>query len=85
MNTLKRIYVIAYIIGAVQLTVIGVQGLVDQHHMLASLGVMMTTLPIVVVLTLALFTQRVARTSANFPSLLMLRIRATPIFRAGRM
>ncbi|MDG1416165.1 MAG: hypothetical protein P8P99_00020, partial [Maricaulis sp.] len=72
MNTLKRIYVIAYIIGAVQLTVIGVQGLVDQHHMLASLGVMMTALPIVIVLTMALITQRMARTSANLPILLVL-------------
>ena len=72
MNTLKRIYVIAYIIGAVQLTIIGVQGLVCQHHMLASLGVMMTALPIVIVLTMALITQRMARTSANLPILLVL-------------
>ena len=72
MNTIKRIYVVAYMIGAVWLTVQGVNGLIAQQHMLASLGVVMTAIPIVAILMRALITRRVARTSANFPGLLIL-------------
>jgi peroxiredoxin len=67
MNALKRIYVMLYITGAVVLVQAGISGLVTGHHPIASLGVLLTAAPIVLVLTLAMITKRVARTSANFP------------------
>jgi peroxiredoxin len=72
MNTLKRIYVMLYIIGAVVLVQTGASGLIAGYYPFASIGVLLTAAPIVVVLSLALITQKVARTSANFPIALSL-------------
>tara|TARA_R110000868_G_scaffold90914_3_gene252038 strand:+ start:2894 stop:3736 length:843 start_codon:yes stop_codon:yes gene_type:complete len=67
MNTLKRIYVMAYLTGAIILVIKAGQGLIFGHHWIASVGVLLTALPIVLVLAVAMLTRRMARTSANFP------------------
>lgn len=67
MNTLKRIYVMAYLTGAVVLVIKAGQGLILGHHWFAWLGVLLTVLPIVLMLSAAMITRRMARTSANFP------------------
>lgn len=72
MNTLKRIYVMAYLTGAVMLVIKSGQGLMFGHHWLASVGVLLTALPIVLVLAVAMLTRRMARTSANFPVFIVL-------------
>jgi peroxiredoxin len=70
MNTLKRIYVMAYLTGAIVILVTAIRGLIVDHHYLGWAGVALTVAPIVLVLSLAMITQRVARTSANFPAAL---------------
>jgi peroxiredoxin len=67
LNTLKRIYVMLYLTGAVMLVIKAGQGLLSGHHWIASLGVLATALPIVLILGAAMLTRRLARTSANFP------------------
>lgn len=67
MHSLKRIYVMAYLTGAVVLVVMSIQGLLSGPHWIASLGILLTALPIVLTLSLAMLTRRMARTSANFP------------------
>ncbi|WP_339745704.1 redoxin domain-containing protein [uncultured Maricaulis sp.] len=67
MNTLKRIYVMLYLTGAVVLTVVAARGLLAGDHWAAYLGVLFTVLPIVLMLSFAMLTRRMARTSANFP------------------
>lgn len=67
MNTLKRIYVMVYLTGAVMLVIKASQGLLSGHHWVASLGVLLTALPIVLILAAAMLTRRLARTSADFP------------------
>jgi peroxiredoxin len=72
MNTLKRIYVMAYVVGAFVLLSQAVQGLIAGERYLGWAGVALTVAPIVLVLTLAMITRRVARTSANFPAAIFL-------------
>ena len=67
MNTLKRIYVMMYLTGAMVLAVKSVMGLASGVNTLAWLGVLMTVFPIVTVLSMAMVLKRTARTSANFP------------------
>ncbi|WP_417468315.1 redoxin domain-containing protein [Maricaulis sp.] len=69
MNTLKRIYVIVYMTGAVFLVIKASQGLASGHHWIGWLGVLLTAAPIVLILSTAMLTRRMARTSANFPLL----------------
>ncbi|WP_417481551.1 redoxin domain-containing protein [Maricaulis sp.] len=67
MNTLKRIYVMAYLTGAVILVIKASQGLFSSHHWIGWLGVLLTAAPIVVILLIAMLTRRMARTSTNLP------------------
>ncbi|WP_417483619.1 redoxin domain-containing protein [Maricaulis salignorans] len=67
MNTLKRIYVMVYLTGAIILVIKAGQGLDSGHHWIGWLGVLLTVAPIVVILSIAMLTRRMARTSANLP------------------
>jgi len=67
MNTLKRIYVMMYLTGAMVLVVKSVLGLASGANTLSWLGVLMTSFPIAAVLSMAMMLKRTARTSANFP------------------
>ena len=72
MNTLKRIFVMMYLTGAMVLVVKSVLGLASGANTLSWLGVLMTVFPIVWILSMAMMLKRTARTSANFPFSIML-------------
>jgi len=67
MNTLKRIYIIFYIVLAVTLVLHGMMGLFYGAYMIGWAGVMLTGLPLVLMLTTAMLFRRTARTRADLP------------------
>ena len=72
MNTLKRIYIILYIVLAVELTILGITGIASSAFQIGWAGVLLTGLPLVMMLTTAMLFRRTARTRGDLPLTLAL-------------
>lgn len=70
MNSLKSVFVSAYLTAAVVVTVFAVRSLISSQDYLTWGGVILVTAPFLLVISWIMIVRNVARTSAHFPSLI---------------